>query len=115
MDRCFEEAATEWAMEWDKQNEWKDARHLGGQEETPKIQDEGDVEHGQRLTKLPPREKAKIVVAQIPPTPLYGAELHDTPWEAGERLLRKMNRWITGAYRGSSADRLTRLTGLEGL
>ena len=37
-----------------------------------------------RLTRLPPREKAKIVVAQILPTLLNGAELHGTPWEGGK-------------------------------
>ena len=34
-----------------------------------------------RLTRLPPKEKAKIVVVQIRPTLLYGAELPDTPLE----------------------------------
>ena len=54
---------------------------------------------------------AKIIILPL----LYGAELHDTPWEEGERLLREMVRWITGAYRGSSAERLQSITGIEGL
>ena len=68
-----------------------------------------------QLTRLPPREKAKIVGAQILPTLLYGAELHDKPWEEGKRLLREMTRWIVGAYRGSAAERLEWLTRIERL
>ena len=68
-----------------------------------------------RLTRLPLREKAKVVVAQILPTLVDRAELNDTPWGQGERLLREMTRWITRAYKRSSAERLQQLTGIEGL
>ena len=36
-----------------------------------------------RLTRLPPREKAKVVVGKLLPMLLYGAEVHDTLWEEG--------------------------------
>ena len=29
MDKCFEKAAEDWGVEWDKEKEWKDAIHLG--------------------------------------------------------------------------------------
>ena len=29
MDECFEDAAEEWGLTWDKKKEWKDAVHLG--------------------------------------------------------------------------------------
>ena len=43
-----------------------------------------------RLTRLPPREKAKVVVGQPLPMLPYGAELHDTPWDEGARLVSRL-------------------------
>ena len=70
-------------------------------------------EPSKRLTRLAPKEKAQVVVSQILPTLLYRAELHDTPWEEGGRILREMVRWILGAYRASSVDRHHRMTGID--
>ena len=68
-----------------------------------------------RLTRLPPRETAKLVVGQLLPMLLYGAELHDSPWEEGAWLAREMSRWVVGAYRGSSGERIETVTGIEQL
>ena len=65
-----------------------------------------------RLTRLPPKEKAKILVGQLLPTLHCGAELHHTPWEEGERLVREMSRWAVGA---SSGERVEALTGIDQL
>ena len=121
MDECFNEAAEEWGLSWDKGKVWKDAVHLGANIDRRKHQKyrtsraRAMWEMVKRLTRLHPKEKAQIVVGQILPTLLYEAELHDTPWEEGQRLLREMRRWITGAYRGSSSERLQKITGIEGL
>ena len=47
-----------------------------------------------RLTKLRPREKYKLATSQVIPILLYEAELHDTGWEEGRRLLSESWRWI---------------------
>ena len=49
-----------------------------------------------RLTRLPPKEKAKVEVAQLLPILLYGSELHDTRWEEAAKFVREMSRWVVG-------------------
>ena len=108
-------------MEWDKQKEWMDGLHLRVNLDRRRHQkyrvQKTRAARGmiKRLTRLPPREKAKLVVGLLLPMLLYVAELHDTSWEEGARLVRQMSRWVVGAYRGSSGessqrDRPTRKT-----
>ena len=118
MDKCLGEAAESMGMEWDKDKEWKDGIHLGVNLNRRKHQKYRTQKTRavwgmiRSLTRLLPREKAKVVVGQLLPMLLYGAELHDTPWEEGARLVGEMSRWAVGGYRGSSRERIEALTGI---
>ena len=96
VDKCLREAAEQWGMEWDKEKEWQDGIHLGVNLDPRKHQkyrtQKTRAAWGmiRRVTRLPPREKAKVVVGQFLPMLLYG---HDNPWEEGVRLVREMARW----------------------
>lgn len=68
-----------------------------------------------RLTRLPPREKKKIVVSQLLPILTHGAELHWKPSKKGELYAAEWNRFITGAWRGSSRERVACIAGIAGL
>ena len=97
LDKCLQEAAENWGMEWDKDKEWKDGIHLGINLHKRKHQEYRTQKTRaawgmiRRLTRLPPKEKAKVVVGQLLPMLLYG---HNTPWEEGARLVA---RWVVGA------------------
>ena len=56
------------------------------------------------LTRLPPREKKKIVVSQLRLILTYGAELHSKLSKRGMLLAAEWNRFVTGGWRGSSRE-----------
>ena len=68
-----------------------------------------------RLTRLPPREKKKIVISQLLPILTYGAELHSTPSQRGMGYAAEWNRFVTGAWRGSSRERVADIVGIAEL
>ena len=65
-----------------------------------------------RLSRLPAKEKKKIVVSQLMAILTYGAELHSKPSKKGELQAAEWNRIITGGWRGSSRERLADITGI---
>ena len=121
MDQCLGKAATQWGMEWDRNKDWCNGVHLGVNLDKRKHQKYRTQKARamwnmvKRLTRLPPKEKAQLVVSQIILILTYGAELHDIPWEGG-RLLGEITRWVPGAWRGgSSRERVAELAGIEEL
>ena len=68
-----------------------------------------------RLSRLPPREKKKLVVSQLLPRMTYGAELHNTPSKKVEIYAAEWNRCIVGEWRGSSTERVADIAGIAEL
>jgi len=65
-----------------------------------------------RLSRLTALGKRKIVTQQILPILTYGCELYPEPSEQQRRLASEIQRWVIGAYRGSSGSRVEELTGI---
>ena len=55
------------------------------------------------------------MVSQLLPILTYGAELHGEPSERGERYAAEWNRFIAGAWRGSSRERVADIVGIAEL
>ena len=72
-----------------------------------------DWEIVRRLGRLPARGERKIVAQQPLPTLTYGCELYPTPSEQQRKLASEMYRWVVGAYKGSRADKVQELCGLN--
>lgn len=47
------------------------------------------------------------------PSPCYGCEAFDKPTEEMTRLEREWARWVIGAWRGSSARKVSELSGVD--
>lgn len=96
----------------DKSKNWKNEIHLGVNLDARRHHKYRESkaramwELVRRLTRLPSREKRKIIVSQIIPILTYGAELHHTPTESAKRLASECHQWIAGGYRGGSRERL---------
>ena len=121
IDDIFEQAAEESKWKWDHEKDSKNGIHFGVnlQERRHTKFREGKAKAAsqqvRRLTRLPPREKKKIVVSQLLPILMYGCELHNTPTARGEGYAAEWNRFITGACTGSSRGRLSEITGIAQL
>ena len=66
-----------------------------------------------RLTRLPPREKNKIVVSQLMAILTYGAELHSQPSKSRKLVGAGWNRFITGGWRRSNREHIAGVAQLE--
>ena len=86
MDKGLKEAAEEWGVEWDESKNWANGVHLGvnlGKRKHQRYRTQkarAAFNLVRRLSRLPPREKRKVVVGQVIPILVYGAEQHDTQW-----------------------------------
>ena len=121
MDEIYEQAAEEFKLKWDHKKDWKIGVHLRvnleGRRHTMSREGKANAAFQQvmRLTRLPPREKKKIVVSQLLPILMYGCELHNIPTARGEGYAAGWNRFITGAWRGSSRERVSEIAGIAQL
>ena len=118
MDRALGQAAEEFRLESDRS---KNQVHLGvnlGRKRHQKFREEkanAGFQLNRTLTRLPPREKKKIVVSQLMAILTYGAELHSEPSEKGKLVAAESNRFITGGWTGSSRARLADIAGIAEL
>ena len=118
MDRALGQAAEEFKLKWDRSKDWTNGIHLGvnlcrnRHQKFRQAKANAAFQLIRRLTRLPPREKKKIVVSQLMPILTYGAELHSEPSEKGELIAAEWNRFVTGEWRGSSRERIADIAGI---
>ena len=120
----LDKAAESVGLKWDKAKDWEgsDHPHLGvyignerrhWKERLKKAR--GMWECVRRLTRLPPMAKRTIVCGQLIPILCYGCEAFDRPNEEMRRLVRMWSRWVVGAWRGSNAQKIESLSGIDDL
>ena len=68
-----------------------------------------------RLSRLPLREKKKIVLSQILPILTYGCELHHKPTSRDSADAAEYPRWVVGVWRGRRRDRVAGIGGISEL
>ena len=118
MDRALGQAAEEFKLQWDWSKDWKNEVHFGVNLNRGKHQKYREKKANaafmliRRLSRLPRKEKKKIVVSQLLPILTYGAVLYSVPTEKGKAMAAEWNRFITGGWRGSSRQRLADITGI---
>jgi len=124
IDEALIGAAGEAGIRWDreKNRKGKNGKHLGvvmGDEKRHQKyraqKARAAWEMVKRLGRLSTAGKRKIVTQQILPILTYGCELYPEPSEQQRRLATECQRWVVGAYRGSSAEKVEALTGISGL
>jgi len=121
IDRALKEAGEEAGIRWDKEKNWrgKHGRHLGvvmgDQRRHQKYRTQkarAAWSMVRRLSKLAAPGKRRIITQQILPILTYGCELYHEPSEQQQRLAAECQRWVVGAYPGSSKEKVEALTGI---
>ena len=122
LDEAMREAASMAGIKWDRTKDWKGTkgRHLGvamqDQRRHQKYKSQKAVaawEVVRRLCTLPAMGERVLVTQQLLPILTYGCELYPVPSEQQRRIVNEMYRWVVGAYRGSRADKVQALCGLN--
>ena len=119
MDQAGQQAAREFKMSWDREKDWKNSTHLGVNLDSRKhwkyrtAKARGAWQMVRRLTRLPPKEKK--IVPQLLLILTYGGELHHIPTKEAQALAAEMNRFVVGAWRGSSNERVAAIAGIAEL
>ena len=118
MDEVLESTATAFHLRWDRTKDWKNGVHQGvnmNEKRHWKFRTgraEAAFNVVRRLTRLPPKEKRKVVVGQLIPILTYGSELHQNPPEEAKRLGRRLARWVELGYQGSNENNIEDITGI---
>ena len=115
MDKAGEVAEEEFKLTWDREKEWKNGVHLGVHLDSRKhwkyrtTKVKAAWQPVRRLT----REQKRIVVSMILPPVTYGSELHHERPQDAQVLAAELNRFIVGAWRGSSREKIAAIVGME--
>lgn len=115
MDRAPGKAAEEPKPKWDHSKNWKNIGHLGvkfDRKGHQKFREETGNAAFQLVRRLTPRKNRGLTTAA---NPNVWSRTTSAPRKRGESYAAEWNRFVAGAWRGSSRERIADIVGIAEL